>query len=322
MSYKAFIDGEAGTTGLEIKSRLTQMKNIQLLHIEPELRKNPEARIDMFNKADIVFLCLPDEESIAISNLASNNTRIIDASTAHRTNPDWIYGLPELKNTNSIKNSKRVANPGCHATGFILLISPLVECGILEKSELLSFHSLTGYSGGGKSMIERYKYSRDSSDLEIEAPRQYALTQNHKHMPEVTKYTGLDNTPIFTPIVGDFYRGMLVNVPLHTSKIKRNEHLSRCTPEGLMEFYQAYYDKHRCMKVFSDNDQSHLINNGFISANAMANRDDVAITVQGNEDRINLIAVYDNLGKGASGAAIQNMNIMLGLPEYDGLNIK
>lgn len=328
MSYKVFIDGEAGTTGLEIKGRLTQMKGIQLLQIDSQLRKDNNARLEKFNEADIVFLCLPDNESKKIVEIASSHTRIIDASTAHRTDNDWVYGLPEQgqNHKSKIQKSNRVANPGCHATGAILLLKPLIANGIIDNSELINIHSITGYSGGGKSMIERYKYNRVESDVEIKAPRLYGLSQEHKHLPEIMNITGLKYAPTFCPVVADFYRGMLVNIPIHKTQINNNKYLNELTPKGLTQFFSSIYTNQRCIKVVdqdqkNENKDKFITKDGFIAANSMAGRDDVIISVIGNEDRMNLIALYDNLGKGASGAAIQNMNIMLGLPEYGGLNI-
>ena len=305
---KVFIDGSAGTTGLRIYERLAQRKDIELLLLSEENRKVLECRREAINSADIAFLCLPDAAAMEAVGLVENgNTAIIDTSTAHRTNPAWAYGFPELSGKReAILTSKRIANPGCHASGFVALTAPLVENGILNKNALLSAFSITGYSGGGKQMIAEYE---DSGRNELlNAPRMYGITQKHKHLPEMVKVCGLENAPVFSPIVAPFYAGMEVTIPLHKSQINGDM-------AAITELYKDYY-KSGLVRFVDAGDE-----NGFLSAGAFAGRDDMQITVCGNEDRILLVARFDNLGKGASGAAIQNMNLLLGAPEDTGLNV-
>lgn len=301
---KIFIDGSAGTTGLRIYERLSSRKDIQLLTLSDELRKDTNARSDALNSADIAFLCLPDDAARESVSLVSNNsTAIIDTSTAHRVNHDWVYGLPELSGQrDKVRASKRVANPGCHATGFIVLVAPLVQAGIVAKDETLSCFSLTGYSGGGKKMIAQYEDSERDSLLD--APRQYGLTQTHKHLPEMTQVSGLTVSPVFCPIVAPYYAGMEVTVAVHGRDI-----------EAVKECYRNYYADG--VVHFAENSDE----GGFISAGKFAGRDDLEISVYGNDERILLVSRFDNLGKGASGAAIQNMNILLGTDETEGLNV-
>ncbi|MBQ4400944.1 MAG: N-acetyl-gamma-glutamyl-phosphate reductase [Synergistaceae bacterium] len=301
---KVFIDGSAGTTGLRIYERLSSRKDIQLISLSEENRKDKGARRDALNSADIAFLCLPDDAARESVSLVSNpSTAIIDTSTAHRVNPDWVYGLPELSGQRErVKSSKRVANPGCHATGFIVLVAPLVEAGIIAKNEALSCFSLTGYSGGGKGMITQY--DDEGRDVLLDAPRQYGLTQKHKHLPEMTKLSGLEVSPAFCPIVGPYYAGMEVTVSLFNRDMK-----------AIADCYMDYYK----------DGVIHFVENagerGFISAGKFAGRDDLEVSIYGNGERILLVSRFDNLGKGASGAAIQNMNILLGVNETEGLNV-
>lgn len=307
---KVFIDGSAGTTGLRIAERLGFRKDIELITLTEENRKDISARKEAINQADIVFLCLPDVASIESVSLCENeNTVIIDTSTAHRTNSDWAYGFPELSNEfeEKIKTSKRIANPGCHASGFIALIYPLIESGILKDDALLSCVSLTGYSGGGKKMIAEYE--AEGRDELLDAPRQYGLSQSHKHLPEMTAVTGIKNAPAFMPIVGDFYSGMEVTIPLFP------EMLNNASVEEIKKIYKQKYNGP--IVTFVDNfDES-----GFVSANKLKSKDSLEISVSGNDDRILLIARYDNLGKGASGAAVECMNIVLGCDVTTGLDI-
>lgn len=304
-----FIDGSAGTTGLRIADRLADRKDLTLIRLPEELRKDTAARKEAINSADIVFLCLPDSAAIeAVGLLENKNVKIIDTSTAHRTNDGWVYGFPELTGLREkIAESNLIANPGCHASGFVALVSPLVEKGILKSDTMLTAFSLTGYSGGGKKMIAEYESENRSSLLK--APRQYALTQQHKHLKEMVKLCGLKNAPAFCPIVGDFYSGMEVTVPLFKDQIKGNI-------EDIKELYKNYYTN-GLVRFVDEADED-----GMLSAAAFKNRDDMGISVFGNEDRILLCARFDNLGKGASGAAIQNMNILLGVDEITGLNVK
>ena len=304
-----FIDGSAGTTGLRIYDRLMQRPDIRLIRLSEEMRKDAGARRDAINHADIVFLCLPDAAAEEVAALCENpDTVIIDTSTAHRTSDGWTYGFPELHGMREkIAASKRIANPGCHASGFISLVCPLVESGLLKKDALLSCFSLTGYSGGGKKMIAEYETPENAERLE--APRLYGLTQNHKHLPEMTKVCGLEHAPHFCPIVSSYYAGMEVMVPVFPGDLNGGM-------KELEEAFAAYYHG-KIVRWVPAADE-----NGFLSAGSFAGRDDMQISIQGSDDRIVLISRFDNLGKGASGAAIQNMNIVLGLDETTGLCVE
>lgn len=304
---KIFIDGSAGTTGLKIKERLSQYTDIQLITLSEEKRKDTLARKEALNNADIAFLCLPDSAAIeAVGLIEDPDTVIIDTSTAHRTKEGWTYGFPELVGCEAIKNAKRIANPGCHASGFLALIKPLCDAGIISPSCDISCFSVTGYSGGGKGMIAQYE-SDEKSEL-LCAPRQYGLTQQHKHLKEMQKLSGLEKAPLFSPIVADFYSGMEVTVPLYVKSL--NGSLA-----DIKDVYRNFYKG----KVVFYNDSAD--EDGFLSAARYSMRDDMEVSVFGNDERIILTARYDNLGKGASGAAIQNMNIILGADETKGLNI-
>ena len=306
---KIFIDGSAGTTGLRIYERLESRKDIELIRLSEELRKDTNARKAALNQADIAFLCLPDSAAIeAVSLVENDNTVIIDTSTAHRTNPDWAYGFPELsaENEQKITVSKRIAVPGCHASGFISLVSPLIEAGILDKNALLTCFSVTGYSGGGKKMIAEYE--SEERDPLLSAPRQYGIAQKHKHLPEMTAVCGLDNSPAFSPVVADFYSGMTVTVPLFKAQIKG-------TAEDIKKIYKEKYNG-SVVKYKEEFDEG-----GFVSANRLTGKDSMEISVSGNEDRILLISRYDNLGKGASGAAVECMNIVMGVDKTTGLEL-
>lgn len=304
---KIFIDGSAGTTGLRIYERLADRSDLELIILSDELRKDTNARREAINGADIAFLCLPDAAAIeAVSLVENDTTAIIDTSTAHRTSEGWTYGFPELRGQREkIALSKRIANPGCHATGFIALVAPLVQAGVISEDALLSAFSLTGYSGGGKKMIAEYE--SEGRDTLLDAPRQYGLSQSHKHLPEMAKVCGIKNAPVFCPIVGDFYSGMEVTVPLFATQIGG-------TLDDIRRIYAEYYTNGLVSYVESDE-------GGFLSAGALSGRDDLKISAYGNNDRIILTARFDNLGKGASGAAIQNMNILLGVDEKTGLVI-
>ena len=303
---KVFIDGSAGTTGLRIYDRLQERKDIQLMILPEEKRKDIAARKERLNEADIAFLCLPDAAALeAVSLVENDRTVIIDTSTAHRTEGGWVYGMPELSfQREKIKAAKRIANPGCHASGFVALVAPLVEKGIIAKDTALCCVSLTGYSGGGKSMIAQYEGGE--KDALLSAPRMYGLSQQHKHLKEMAKLCGLEKMPVFCPIVGDFYSGMEVTVSLFAEDVKGKK-------EDVKNVYRSYYQKG--LIYFSEQADE----NGFLSAAALSGRDDMEITVHGNEERILLTARFDNLGKGASGAAVQNRNIVLGAAEDAGL---
>ena len=307
---KVFIDGSAGTTGLRIYERLEGRKDVEILSLPDEKRKDPVAKKEIINKADVVFLCLPDEAAKESVTLVENeNTVVIDASTAHRTLPTWAYGFPELSKNHEEKilNSKRIAVPGCHASGFIALIYPLIEAGVLGKDALLTCHSITGYSGGGKKMIAEYE--NEARNPLLDAPRQYALTQQHKHLKEMQAITGLDNAPVFCPIVSDFYSGMLVTVPLFKNQLKKG---------GRDEIIELFRQKYQGEFVrFEDS----LDEGGLLSGATLSNKDSMRISVAGNSDRILLLAVYDNLGKGASGAAIECMNLAIGADPKTGLSL-
>ena len=304
---RVFIDGSAGTTGLRIAERLMARKDISIITLPEEKRKDTEARRDALNGADIVFLCLPDDAAREAAAMIENGqTAVIDTSTAHRVSPGWTYGFPEIRDfREKIASSRRIANPGCHASGFIALAAPLAEMGLIRRDVPLSCFSLTGYSGGGKKMIAEYE-AADRSPL-LSAPRQYGLTQCHKHLPEMQAVCGLQIAPAFCPIVAPFYAGMEVTVPLFAQDLKGSA-------ADVAEAYAAYY---KTGMVFLRRETGAEGN--FLSASAMAGRDDMEISVCGNEERILLIARFDNLGKGASGAAIQNMNLLLGADEKTGL---
>ena len=301
-----FIDGSAGTTGLRIRERLSGRTDLQLTVLSEELRKAPSARADALNNADVSFLCLPDAAAIEAASFVTNPAAvIIDTSTAHRTAEGWTYGMPELTGQRAkIVAAKRIANPGCHATGFISLIAPLVENGLLSPDVRLSCFSLTGYSGGGKKMIAEYE-APDMDPL-YQAPRQYGLGQTHKHLPEMAKVCGLTHAPVFCPIVAPYYAGMEVTVPLTPSE-------TSASVEEIRRVYSEYY-RSGLIRFAEAPDEG-----GFLSAGALAGRDSLEVSVFGNDERILLVSRFDNLGKGASGAAIQNMNLTLGLPETEGL---
>ena len=304
---KIFIDGSAGTTGLRIKDRLLQRKDISLLSLPEEFRKDIQKRKEIINDSDIVFLCLPDSAAIESVSLIENpNVKVIDTSTAHRTADGWAYGFPELKGQRGIiKNSNRIANPGCHASGFISLIQPLVQAGLIKKDIYLTCFSLTGYTGGGKKMIAEYE--SDQKPLLYNAPRQYGLSQQHKHLPEMKVVSGLDFEPCFCPIVSDFDCGMEVTIPLFKKDL-------RGTILDVEEVYKTTYTGE--IVKYNKADE-----NGFLSSNALRGKDSMEISVFGNDERVLLVSRFDNLGKGASGAAIQNMNILLGVDEKTGLEI-
>ena len=301
---KIFIDGSAGTTGLRIRERLSARKDIELITLSEDVRKDLNARREALNAADIAFLCLPDQAAAeAVALIDNPNTAVIDTSTAHRTAAGWVYGMPELHGQRErLAAARRIANPGCHASGFIALVAPLVRSGVVAKDARLACFSLTGYSGGGKKMIAEYE-SADRSPL-FDAPRQYGLSQQHKHLREMAVVCGLDNPPGFSPIVADYYSGMEVSVQLFNTNI-----------DEIKSIYKAVY-RGPVIKYAQDADEA-----GFLSAAAFSGRDDMAVTVHGNDERALLTARFDNLGKGASGAAIQNMNLLMGVDETEGLVI-
>ena len=305
---KVFIDGSAGTTGLKVAARLSERKDIAMITLDETVRKDVKARQDAMNQADVVFLCLPDDAAIEAVPLVENeNTVIIDTSTAHRVAEGWTYGFAELSGLREkIQTAKRIANPGCHASGFLSLATPLTENKIIPKDMQLSCFSLTGYSGGGKKMIAEYE--AEGRNVLLDAPRLYGLTQMHKHLPEMKKIAGLEKDVIFSPIVAPYFAGMEVVIPISPAELST-------TVAQIKEVYQDYYKT----KIVHFNEKAD--EDGFLSAGAFAGKDDMEISLAGNEERLLLISRFDNLGKGASGAAIQNMNIALGIEESEGLVI-
>lgn len=299
-----FIDGKEGTTGLKIYERLGKREDIKITALPEELRKDAAARKECINAADIVFLCLPDTAAIESVSLCENEkVKIIDASTAHRTDPGWAYGFPELSigHWERIAQGKRVAVPGCHASGFISLVYPLIAGGIVAPDYPFVCHSVTGYSGGGKKMIAEYE--DPLRNKELDSPRQYGMGQKHKHLPEMQKVCGLEFAPIFNPIVSDYYSGMCVTVPLHARFMQK-----KMSVNDLRNYFTEYYASHNFVKTSQET-------KGFLAANPLSGTNRMEIYVDGNDERIVLASVFDNLGKGASGAAVQCMNIMLGLDE-------
>jgi N-acetyl-gamma-glutamyl-phosphate reductase len=315
MQYKIFVDGQEGTTGLQIDERLHGRSDIELLKIDPDKRKDINERRKFINEADIVFLCLPDDAARESVSLVENErTRVIDASTAHRTNDGWAYGLPELStgHREKINSSLRVSVPGCYATGFAALLYPLVKAGIVPDDYPVTCHAVSGYSGGGKKRIAEYA-SADPADESIKSPRFYALSLKHKHIPEMQKTTGLKQPPLFTPIIGPYYKGMTVAIPLY-AKLLYGKH----SAESVSEYLGKYYEKEHFIKVYPYGSDGGVID-GFLSATGCNGTNMLEIYVAGNDEHILLTARLDNLGKGASGAAVQCMNIMMGIDERTGL---
>lgn len=312
--YKIFIDGRAGTTGLQIEGRMGLRDDVSLIELPEHLKKDPAARKDAINSADYVFLCLPDAAAVEAAGMLENpHTRIIDASTAHRTDPNWAYGFPELSHAHreKIKTAQLVANPGCHATGFISLVYPLVQMGILPPDYPIAVHSLTGYTGGGKKMIQEYE--SPERDVEYDSPRHYGLSLSHKHIPEMMQICGLTRKPIFCPIVCDFPQGMLVTVPLELDMLAPGVTLNGLR-DAFGDFYQGENNIH-VMPLMGEG----VIKGGCLGSNNVVGSNDLNIYVCGNETQAIVCAQFDNLGKGASGAAVQNLNIMMGVDENYGL---
>jgi len=303
---KVFIDGSAGTTGLRIYERLGSRKDIELLTLPEELRKNSYDRRRMLNSADIAFLCLPDKAAMeAVSLIENDHVAVIDTSTAHRVDPDWAYGFPELsdKHRRAIEESKRIANPGCHASGFIASVYPLVANGILPADFPLTAYSLTGYSGGGKNLIAEYQ--DENRDVRHESHRIYGTGLTHKHLPEMQNVCGLTCKPVFSPILGDFYAGMATSILLPGFDAAK-----------VWECLSDHYGARKLISVAPLGGDE-----GVIYASTLAGKDTMRIQICGHSEQTMVTAVFDNLGKGASGAAIQNMNILLGLDETTGLNV-
>ncbi len=310
MAHKVFVDGGAGTTGLRIVERLRSREDIELIVLNDEKRRDADARAEAMARAEVTFLCLPDDAAREAVELCLNEDAvIIDCSTAHRTESGWAYGFPELsaEHFEMIRHSKRIANPGCHASGAVAVLYPLIKNGIISSSHPVAIHSLTGYSGGGKKMIATYE--SEERDGALDSPSEYALGAKHKHLPEICSVCSLDYPPAFNPIVSDFYSGMVTAFPLHTRLCLRG-----VDADYIRKTYALHYGDSRIITV-SDEDETP----SFLYANSMSGLDSMKIVVSGSEDIINIFAVFCNLGKGASGAAIENMNIALGLPKERGL---
>ncbi len=311
MKYKIFIDGLSGTTGLNIFERLENRDDILILKIDENKRRDREYRRKLLNESDITFLCLPDDEAkVSVSLLDKDNKRtvIIDTSTAHRVSEQFVYGFPEMEkgNREKINKSQFISNPGCHSTGFIAILSPLVKGGIIKKDCNVFCHSITGYSGGGKTLINEYE--NQNRNLVYKAPRQYALSLEHKHLNEMKIHTGLKNKPIFNPIIGDFYSGMAVSVPLF-----KDYFLGEFTKKEVYEYLKEFYQNEKLINVHLDFDDE------YINPTILAGKDILDIYVYGNDNQIEIVSIFDNLGKGACGSAIMNMNIVMGIEENTGL---
>ena len=317
MKTKVYIDGSEGTTGLRINERFEKRDDIEILHIDSERRKDPNERRKFINESDITFLCLPDAaaiEAVSLIDKDNDKTIIIDASTAHRTEEGWAYGLPELGKDfrDKIKTYNRIAVPGCYASGFAMDVYPMVKSGLIGTDYPVCVNALSGYSGAGKKAIALYEAEDKRNDLY--APRMYALSQKHKHLKEMKAISGLDREPLFVPVVDDYYCGMIVTFPVFTNLLKK-----KAAPEDIQKMFEEFYAGEQFVKVMPFGAEEEL--GSFFNANDYAGRDDAKIYVTGNEDRVLITSIFDNLGKGASGAAIQCMNIRLGLPEETGLNL-
>ena len=314
MAYKIFIDGKEGSTGLKIYERFAGRSDIEILQIDDEKRKDPAEKAKMINASDFTFLCLPDAASIESVALCTNpKTRIIDASTAHRTNPDWAYGFPELDKSfrEKIISSNRVAVPGCYASGFVAIAYPLVKAGILPRDYPVVVHAVSGYSGAGKKAIAQYEAA--DRDKSLDSPRLYALTQSHKHLPEMKKIPGLDFEPVFNPYVCDYFQGMTVTVGLHSRLLSK-----KVSAKDIWQMFASHYDGCNFVKVAGFMGEGTLTEQ-FIPANTLAGTNEMQVFVYGNDERIDITTRFDNLGKGASGAAVQCLNIMMGIDETTGL---
>ncbi|MDQ6627308.1 MAG: N-acetyl-gamma-glutamyl-phosphate reductase [Pseudomonadota bacterium] len=313
MTTRVFVDGQEGTTGLRINDYLGRRTDVEVLRASPELRKDVQERARLLNAADVAFLCLPDDAAREAAALVTNpSTCLIDASTAHRVSADWVFGLPELAadQRDKIRASKRIANPGCHATGFILLVRPLVDAGLLPRSAALTATSITGYSGGGRKMIERYEAG---GDPRLIAPQPYGLTLEHKHLAEVTAHSRLETRPVFMPVVGDFLKGLVVTVPLHLASARRG-----ATAEHLHAALAERYAGEPFVRVMPLRDPTTL-EDGYFDVQACNDSNRAELFVFGSQSQVLLMARLDNLGKGASGAAVQSMNVHLGIEESTGL---
>lgn len=307
---KVYIDGQEGTTGLKILERFKDRNDIELLKIDEDKRKDADERKKLINSADFTFLCLPDAAAKEAVAMAGDKVRIIDASTAHRTNPDWAYGFPELGKDfrSKIEQSNRTAVPGCYASGFISMVYPLVKLGIMPEDYPVTCHAVSGYSGAGKKAIAVYEGENRPADFDT--PRQYALTQQHKHLPEMQKICGLSYAPAFNPLVCDYFSGMVVSIPIFTRLLTK-----KYTPDDVRKALAEFYGDAYFVKVMPEGEPA----DGFIGANNISGTNNMQIFVNGNDERIILCSRLDNLGKGASGAAVQCLNIMMGIDEKTGL---
>lgn len=316
MATRIFIDGQEGTTGLQIQDRLRGHRDIELIEIAPEARKDLEAKRALLRRAEVAILCLPDAAAEETARLVGPETRLLDASTAHRVHPDWTYGMPELSPElrGQLRNAARVANPGCWPTGFLLLVRPLVDAGLLPRDYPVTCHGQSGYSGGGKKLIAAYQEHPRVGDSPDWAARPYGFGLAHKHLPEMQRYAGLSHKPIFSPSVGDYYQGMLVQVPLHTRALAKPY-----SAEQVRELLAERYKGEAFVRVPPLNEQA-VLENGYLNATALNGTNLIELFVYGNREQLLLTARLDNLGKGASGAAVQNLNLMLGLPETTGLS--
>lgn len=312
---RVFIDGQAGTTGLQIAERLARRADLCLLSIDERARKSPEARAELFARADVAILCLPDDAAREAVRLAGPDCRLIDASSAHRVDPDWTYGLPELdeRARERIAGARRVANPGCYPQGFVLLTRPLIDAGVLDPETPLRIHAVSGYSGGGRSLIERYQ-ELDAEAADRLAVQDYALHLAHKHVPEMHRYSGTRSEPLFSPMVANYLQGMLVHVPLFTSELQGID-----GPEAVRTLLAERYRDEPFVRVLPTG-APEAVDNGYLNATACNGSNRIELMVFGDATRLQLVARYDNLGKGASGAAIQNLNLMIGVDETTGLD--
>ena len=320
MSYKIFIDGKEGTTGLKIFERFENRKDLEILLIDEDKRKDANERKRLINESDYTFLCLPDAAAIEAVSLCENpNTIIIDASTAHRTNPAWAYGFPELskEHRHNVETSHRIAVPGCYASGFNALVYPLVKSGILPADYPVVCHAVSGYSGAGKKAIAQY--GDENRDFQLESPRLYALTQEHKHLPEMQKVSGLTFKPAFSPYICDYFSGMSVSIPLHIRMLNSSKgSIGHASCQEICDMFKAHYEGSKFVKV-ADFMGENILEESFIPANTLSGTNNMQIFICGNEERVTITSRFDNLGKGASGAAVQCMNISMGVDEGLGL---